>query len=1210
MKKSAFYKDIGRTLKNNLSRFIAITVMAALGIGVFSGFAVGCLDAFKSADYFYDKQNTYDIKIVSTLGLTDDDLLTVSKVKGVSSAFGSTSMDVKALQSNENLLLANLSILDTKGMNEPYILEGTLPTQPGQIAVNNKFIEDTGLKIGDSITLAEIDKDKKTSTKSTTEVDSENNGKTESNDKIDSNDKTESNDKTDFGINIESSSATTLAVKNYKITAEILSPMNIKSTKKGIANIAFSSSSSDYMMYVTADCIKSDIYDAIYVTIDGASKLDSYSQEYQALIDNMTAAIKSTVQEKRLQSRYDEVVRDANSKIAEAEELLKDKIAEAEQKLSDAQKKIDDGWVSVNDGRTEVLRNENELSRGEQALSYAQKSASEKFNTAQKEIDNGLIELKAGKEKLNNQEMAIIEQFSPNEQKLADRKNTLGKQKSEADIQLASTVATLGEEKQKIWNSEATEKTWKDMVSDGVKAAPYLLADKQGETHSKEQTDAYNAAMAKLQTDTQIFAASFISGGSSLTEKQISEFSNLAIAQGTLNYTKTLLEESSEALANKKISALKQISDARQKIEDGKAKLISGQKELDDSKAEAKVQFDQKQVEINEGKHKLENARRKLNEAEAELISGQAELDKNKSDYKDSIADAKKKLEDARNKVTDINMAKWYVWNRTNNDSIAGLKSDVSFIQEVTRAFPIIFFLVAVLICLTTMTRMVEENRGLIGTYKSLGYSNVQISMKFIFYAVLACVIGGMIGNLIGFIALPKVIEIIISNLYVLPTYKLSFNLGYSLAGFGLFLLGIVGATAISCAEMLHQRPAELMRPKAPKAGNRILLERAMLIWKRLSFLNKVTCRNLFRYKKRAAMTIVGILGCTMLIVLAFGIKDTVGGLMSDQFDKVTVYDAVVATDNLNAAEMDTLAKEWKESKNVKDELQLQIKTLTLRSKSGSLDITVMAIPDGADLKNYIHLYNSETHEAMLLPNDGIVVTQNAAKKLAMNSGDIVSLQNEDNLEQDFSVAFVATNYAGNYVYVSESCYQAAFGDYASNSFLLNLNENMDGQKWLDALSDDNRIINVSSSQSVRNAFTDVNRLITMVVYLLISMSAVLALTVLFTLSNINISERERELATIKVLGFQNGEVYSYVNRETFILTLSGILCGLPAGFGITYAILANVSIAGVAFKVRVSMISYLIAGIITLVFALLVNKITNKELRKINMVEALKSVE
>ena len=819
MKKSALYKDIGRTLKKNLSRFIAITVMAALGIGVFSGFAVGCLDALKSADNFFHNQNTYDLKIASTLGLTRDDALAISKVEGVSSVFGSSSIDVKVQQSSKSLLLANLNSLDTKGMNKPYVLEGTLPTKSGQIAVNYKFIEDTSFKLGDSITLTEND-----------------------------------------------SSAPSLAVKNYKITAIIISPLAISNTKKGIASVSFSSSSSNYMMYTTADCIKGDIYNSIYVTLDGASKLDGYSAEYQTLVDNMTSKIKATIQEKRQQARNDEVV-------------------------------------------------------------------------------------------------------------------------------------------------------------------------------------------------------------------------------GTAN-------------------------------------------------------------------------------------------------------------------------AKWYVWDRSYNDSIAGLKSDISFIQEVTKVFPVIFFLVAVLISLTTMTRMVEEDRGLIGTYKSLGYSNFQISLKYIFFAILSCVIGGILGSILGFVALPKVIAIITSILYTLPKFQLFFNPYYGIGGFGLFLLGIVGATAISCAEMLHQRPAELMRPKAPKAGSRILLEHIPFIWKRLNFLNKVTCRNLFRYKKRAIMTIVGILGCTMLIVLGFGVKDSVGSLMSNQFDKVTVYDAIVITDNLNTDKMNTLASEWKSSGKVKSTLQLQIKTLTLRSKSDSLNITVMVIPDGSDLGHYVNLYDSKTHKAMTLPKNGIVVTQNAAKKLTLTSGDIVSMQNENNSEHNFKVSYVATNYTGNYVYVSESSYQAAFGDYDGTSFLLNLTNKKDGQRWLNALSDDKRILKVNSSQSVIDAFSDVNNIVNMVVYLLIGMSAVLALTVLFTLSNINISERERELATIKVLGFQREEVYSYVNRETFILTLLGIFCGLPAGFGITYGILANVSVANISFKVRVSMVSYLIAAVITLIFALLVNKVTNKGLRKINMVEALKSVE
>lgn len=1191
MKKRAFYKDISRTLKKNLSRIIAIIVMVALGSGVFTGLAVGCLNVFQSANRFYGAQNTYDIKIVSTLGLTEDDLSAVSKVEGVSAVFGNNSMDVKAMLNNGNSLVTNLITMDKDGMNEPYVLEGTLPTKAGQIAVNSKFIEDTGLQLGDIITLAETDSTKDAAAEDTTTANS-----------VDST--------TDLDITIESDSqAPVLAVSEYEITAIILSPLDISNKEGSIASISFSASSSDYMMYATEACIDSDIYTAIYLTIDGSSKLDCYSAEYQTLMDNMTATIKATLQKDREQARYDEVVGEANAKITDAENLLADKMTEADQKLTDAQTEIDDGWVKFNDGWAEVTANESKLSDGEQALTDAKKSAEEKFSASQKEIDKGLTELNDGAAKLKNQKETALKQFASYEQQLAQSQDELSKQKSEADDQLSKAVAALSIEAQQIWNSETAKKIWANMVADGVKAAPYLLSTKQGEIPTSEQTDTYNLAMTTLQKDTQALAVCFMSAGYTLTEEQLNTFSTLAVTHGTLNYSQMLLDGKSAALIKQKDDALEQISDAEQEIQDNKAQLVSGQKKLDVSKAEVDMQLSDKQAELIDGKQKIADAKKELKDAGAELSDGQSKLDEKKSDYEASITTARQKMADGKEDVANISMTKWYVWDRSGNDSFSGLDSDISFIQEITAAFPLIFFLVAILISLTTMTRMVEEDRGLIGTYKSLGYTKHHISMKYILYAVLACVIGSILGSVIGFYVLPKIIEIIVSNLYVLPTFQLSYYLSYGLGGFGLFLLGIVGATVISCAEMLHKRPAELMRPKAPKAGSRILLERIPFLWKRLNFLNKVTCRNLFRYKKRAIMTIVGILGCTMLIVFGFGIRDTVGGLMSDQFDTITVYDAVVLTDNLDSEEMKRLSDEWRLSKMVSDELQLLTTTLTLRSKD-SLDITVMVIPDDADLGSYVHLYDSETHEAMTLPTDGIVVTQNAARRLNLTNDDVVSLQNEDNMEFDFPVAFVATNYAGNYVYIRESCYQAAFGDYAGNSFLLKLSDNIDNQKWLDTLSDDERILSVSSNQEVRNSFGDVNQIINMIVYLLIGMSAVLALAVLFTLSNININERERELATVKVLGFLPKEVYSYVNKETFILTLLGILMGIPAGYGITYFILSNVDIADIAFRVRVSATAYLIAVVLTLVFALLVNHITNKALQKINMVEALKSVE
>jgi len=307
---------------------------------------------------------------------------------------------------------------------------------------------------------------------------------------------------------------------------------------------------------------------------------------------------------------------------------------------------------------------------------------------------------------------------------------------------------------------------------------------------------------------------------------------------------------------------------------------------------------------------------------------------------------------------------------------------------------------------------------------------------------------------------------------------------------------------------------------------------------------------------------------------------------------------------------MDLLEDEIEETGMVKEKLRLQIMTLALCSDDKNLDINVMVIPDEADFDSYVHLKDMETDSKELLPAEGIVVTQNAAKQLKLKAGDTVSLQNDDNLEYDFQIAFITNNNAGNYVYLTESCYQAAFGDYKATSFLMNLMDQAGAEEWLDQLGEDDRILTISSSQDAIDTFGDVKNIIYMVVYLLISMSAVLALTVLFTLSNINISERERELATIKVLGFKAKEVYSYVNKETLILSLIGNLLGLPAGYGITYAILSSVSIADIAFNVRITTASYLLAAVLTMVFTLLVNKITNKSLRRINMVEALKSVE
>ena len=1179
MKMSAFSKDIIRTLKNNIARFIAITVMATLGMGVFSGFSVGCKDVIQAADDFYHKQNNYDIQVVSTLGLTHDDLEALASVPGVTAAFGNVSMDVQIELTEGSFALASFTTLDEKGMNRPYLLKGTLPEEAGQIAVDSKFIEDFGLNIGDSVTLSAI------SAREHSATDEEN------------------TEETDFAISPESDSGEPeLVISEYKITAIVLNPLDISNSEGAMASS--SPEDSKYSVYAPKNCVKSDIYTGIYLTVDGADKFSTYSKEYENAIQKISSRIKSTVQDKYQQARYDQVVNDANAKIADAQKILADKMDDAEQKMSDAQQEIDDGWVELNKGKTEIKSKEDELLSGEKKLKEALITADTEFAAAQKKIDDGWAELNAGEADLNSKKESAFNKFAEYEQKIADSQALLNTQKADADSQFSGMIAALPASAQSVWGSEPAQTIWAGMILNGKQAAPYLVAVNQGETPTKDQTDKYSDAMAKVQANTQSLAGCFYAGGAPLTEEQLQAFTAFAVTYGTIQYNQEMLQENAAQLNSQKADASEKMSAGAQKIADGKAELINGQKELDANKAE----LSKKQTELKDGKIKLAKAKEELSDAEKKLTDGQKELDTNRAEYDKSIADAQEKLTDAKVAVSEISKAKWYIWDRNDNESFSGIKSDMDFVQAVTTAFPVIFFLVAVLICLTTMTRMVEEDRGLIGTYKSLGYSNLKISLKYMIYAIFACILGGLFGSVIGFVGLPMVIRIIFKVMYVLPLFQLNFYPLHAIFGFGLFTLGIVGATAISCTAMLHHRPSELMRPKSPKAGSRILLERFPFIWKRLNFLGKVTCRNLFRYKKRAIMTIIGILGCTMLIVLGFGLRDTVGGLMSDQYDTVTVYDAIVVTDNLKSEEMNAVIKEWSADKKVDSALELQISTMTLQSKKDHTEITVMVIPDEADLDQFVHLQNSKTGENMALPSNGIVVTKSAAKQLSINGKDTISLLNEDNIQHDLSVAFVNTNYAGNYIYVSETYYQSVFNDYHANAFLLNLKDDVKGQIWLEDLKGDDRIVSVNSSQGAWDSYNAVN--IDMVIYLLIGMSAVLAFAVLFTLSNINISERDRELATIKVLGFKPKEVCSYVNKETVILSLIGIILGLPAGYGMTYGILGNLSIADISFQVRVSLQAYLIAAVLTLTFTLLVNKVTNKELRKINMVEALKSVE
>ena len=557
--------------------------------------------------------------------------------------------------------------------------------------------------------------------------------------------------------------------------------------------------------------------------------------------------------------------------------------------------------------------------------------------------------------------------------------------------------------------------------------------------------------------------------------------------------------------------------------------------------------------------------------------------------------------------TSSIQHPKWYIQNRSSLSSYSNIESDAASIEAVGTAFPIVFFTVAILIALTTITRMVEEERLLIGTYKALGFRNIEIMKKYLLYAGSACLLGGIIGDIGGFLLLPKFVFRIFQTLYLIPNYSLQFDAWYGIGGIALFTGGILVAVWIAVHEELKHMPAVLMRPKAPRTGARVLLERIRPLWRNLTFLNKVTARNLFRYKKRMLMTVFGIMGCSALVLCAMAINDSVSALIPRQYEHIYRYDLMVMKDDAHVYQ--SLSRD----DEVSECLALLVDNATIKSSGNKEErVQLMVFPEQADVASYLSLEDLDGDPVTLEMGD-VYVTQNASQVLDFSLKDTIRVQNSDFKEKRVKVTGIVQNYLGNTIYMSENTYESLFGSYRENAVLANFRGDISKQQkdsYVQKLEDREGVLSVVSTSSMQDAFETSFSLITSVVYLILAMAAALAFVVLFTLSTTNISERVRELATIKVLGFYDKEVHSYVNKETLLLTFLGILAGLPAGTILAQSLTYVLNMPSIHFAVTIRPISYLYTVILSFGFAVIVNLITNRVLNHIDMVESLKSME
>ena len=1075
--KKALLKDSVKEIKNTYKRFISILLMAFLGVGFFAGIRVSSPDMVDTIDKYYKKQNVYDIQVVSTLGLTDEDIEDLSKVEGVDKIDGTYETDGKIEIDNKEIIAKLLTIGE---LNTPVLLEGDMPSNVNECLIEQSFLQANNKKIGDTIFV---------------EVEQTTN---------------------DNGENIDY-----LKNQEMKIVGTVQSPLYISGDR---GNSELGAGKVNYYMYIPEDNINaSDVYTQIYIKVKDADQYTTSSSKYEDYIEEVKQNIEE-IKEKREQARKEELVNIANEKLQDAENELNTQKQDAETQIQEAEQELANARQEIENGENEIIAN--------------REKADKEFANAEKEIENGKAQIQANEQELNTKEEVANKNFEQ-----------LEAQKQELQSNLNQINTTLVE----------------------LESQYNLIIEKlKDETLSETERIQYEQQKSYLESQIQ-----------------------------TINQSKQSLEEGISQIEAGIESGKAEIQNARNQIEQAKIELQNSEASLKRTKANTYAELEDAEEEIEKGKQEIQN--------------GEQELAQNKQEFEQKIADAEKELLDAREKVNDIENPEWYILDRNANSGYVGFIQDTESIENIGRVFPVVFFLVAALISLTSMTRMVEEQRMQIGTLKALGYNKFQIISKYILYASLASIIGGVTGMCLGFVSLPPILWMMYKMMYEFSD-KISLSFDFGIGGVGLFWICvcIIGATIYASVKELKEAPATLMRPKSPKMGNRVLLEKIPFIWKRLNFSQKVTVRNIFRYKKRFIMTIVGISGCTALILTGFGIKDSIKAVLPNQFEKVFDYDLqITLRDELDEVEKQNYILELQENEHIEKVIETYMTSAEAEKGDFREDVQIIVPKD--DLEGLINLIDLDTEEKVQLKENEICITDKVAQLLEVEVGDTIVLENSGNEKYEVKISNIVENYVYHYVYMSKTMYENLYQeDYHTNVVLTQNKEITEEQEeeLVTQLMQDNEVTSISRTSTIMKTLDDTLQSLDYVVVILIVSAGLLAFVVLYNLSNVNISERIRELATIKVLGFYDREVYNYVTRETILLTLIGMAIGLGFGYFLNYFIIGTCEINILRFSKIVHPISYIYALLITILFTVIVNIVTYFALKKIDMIESLKSIE
>lgn len=819
---------------------------------------------------------------------------------------------------------------------------------------------------------------------------------------------------------------------------------------------------------------------------------------------------------------------------------------------------------------------QSELDEKKQEATDKFKDAENQFNDAQNKIDSGLSEIQSNELKLQNSKDQINQ----------------GWNEYYANLQLLDNIPTL---QNAIAQIEESEKKLPELLSQKEQVENGLQEiNAEGDLNTKRTLiqnaiDFIDIALKKLENYPDSSDAETIR--IKLNEKK-------ELLQGQLSLIDQAIAKKAELEA-----ILPQIQSGIEQIQAGVAKKAELQSQLNQL-LNAKNELNNAYVSLINGQAQYEDGVSKIEDAKNELNKSIEQLTLSKAEFNIQKHDALRELSDAQLEIDKME-GKWIVLDRNSHYSYRDYGACADRMDGIAKVFPVFFFLVAALVCMTTMTRMVDEQRNEMGTLKALGYSKLQIASKYIIYALIASILGSILGCSLGMYLFPSVIFNAWNTLYNIDQIKFLFQPGLILLASGSVTGITLLATLYSIYSELIEMPSQLMRPKAAKAGKKILLERITFIWKRLSFLQKVTARNIFRYKKRFFMTIIGIAGCSALLVAGFGINDSISDIVNQQYNVIYHYDATVS------AKTSEITSQIKSLKGIKDVYEEDHLAVTTKIENKDISTTVHIISNDKKFKDFCTLFNGNNE--FDLDDSSVLISQKMATKLNKKAGNTIKIKDANNKVIKAKIKGVFTNYVGHHIYASESLYKS-WNTNAKTTHIYLIKSKKTTKKFERNLG--NKIMNIDGVQSVtfysslQKNFKDMIKSISYIVVVLVISAACLAFVVLYNLSNVNISERKREIATIKVLGFTRKEVDAYINRETILLTILGSLIGLGIGIGLHHLIMNLAEMDDIMFGRTINSISYVISFVMTIGFNAIINLCMHKKLNNIQMVESLKAVE